>query len=101
MIITVFYRTREDGVRLNRTLDAVVDENGEPVFEDKEVTDENGNTVIVREPIPTGFKIRKVGTDEIYDDAIDVEDAPYVYETTNVPIEKEVLLDEQSELAES
>lgn len=29
-----------------------------------------------------GLKIRKVGTDEIYDDAVDVEGAPYTYEET-------------------
>ena len=31
------------------------------------------------------FKIRKIGTDEIYDDAIDVLD--YTYEETDIPIE--------------
>lgn len=34
------------------------------------------------------FKIKKVGTNEIYDEAIDVEDAPYEYEETNIPIEE-------------
>lgn len=31
-------------------------------------------------------QIRKVGTDEIYDEAIDIEDAPYTYEETGIPI---------------
>lgn len=33
--------------------------------------------------------IRKIGTDEIYDEVIDVENAPYEYEETNVLIEEE------------
>lgn len=63
MIIKEFYRTREDGVNLYRTSS----------------TD--------------GLKIKKVGTDEIYDDAIDIEDAPYTYEETDELIESEVLGD--------
>lgn len=50
MIVKEFYMTRKDGVNLYRT------------YSDK------------------GLKIRKVGTDEIYDEAIDVENAPYTYE---------------------
>lgn len=57
MIVKEFYRTREDGVNLYRTY-----------------SDE-------------GLMIQKVGTDEIYDEAIDVESAPYTYEETNIPIE--------------
>lgn len=34
-----------------------------------------------------GVKIQKVGTQEIYDEAIDVENAPYVYTETDIPIE--------------
>lgn len=30
--------------------------------------------------------IRKVGTDEIYDEAIDVETSRFVYEETDIPI---------------
>lgn len=52
MIVKEFYRTREDGVNLFRT------------YSDK------------------GMQIRKVGTDEIYDEAIDIENAPYTYEET-------------------
>ena len=36
-----------------------------------------------------GFKIRKVGTDEIYDEAVDVETSNYQYEETNLRIEVE------------
>lgn len=39
--------------------------------------------------------IRKVGTDEIYSEAIDVEHAPYKYVETDIEIENyEELLDE-------
>lgn len=57
MIIKEYYRTRNDGVNLFRTY-----------------SDAN-------------FKIQKVGTDEVYDEAIDVEGAPYIYIETNEPIE--------------
>lgn len=50
MIIKEFYRTREDGVNLHLTKST------------------------------EGLQIRKVGTDEIYDEAIDIEGAPYEYE---------------------
>ena len=59
MIIREFYRTRKDGVNLYRT------------YSDNKVM------------------IQKVGTDEIYDEAIDVEGAPYVYEETDQPIVEE------------
>ena len=59
MIIKEFYRTRNDGVNLFRTY-----------------SDE-------------GLKIRKVGTREIYDEAIDIEDALFFYEETAELIEKE------------
>ncbi|MBO5018177.1 MAG: hypothetical protein J6C56_04870 [Alistipes sp.] len=32
--------------------------------------------------------IRKVGTEEVYSEAIDVEDAPYEYIETDTPIEE-------------
>ncbi len=57
MIIKEFYKTRQDGVNLFRTY-----------------SDE-------------GKQIRKVGTDEVYDEAIDVENVPYIYEETDMPIE--------------
>lgn len=59
MIVKEFYKTREDGVNLFRT------------FSDSNVY------------------IRKVGTDEVYTEAIDVETAPFVYEETADPIETE------------
>ena len=57
MIIRELYTTREDGVNLYITTS------------------------------DAGFKIHKVGTDEIYTAAIDVEDAPFSYEETDIPIE--------------
>lgn len=54
MIIKEFYRTRKDGANLYRTY-----------------SDAN-------------MKIQKVGTDEIYDEAIDVEGAPYTYTETDI-----------------
>ena len=59
MIVREFYRTRKDGVDLYRTY-----------------SDE-------------GLKIQKVGTDEIYDEAIDIDGAPYTYVETDIPIEQE------------
>lgn len=59
MLKREFYTTRSDGVNLYRTY-----------------SDE-------------GFKIQKVGTDEVYDEAIDVEGAPFVYEELTIPINAE------------
>lgn len=59
MILREFYRTRKDDVNLYRT------------YSDK------------------GLKIQKVGTDEIYDEAIDIDGAPYTYVETDIPIETE------------
>lgn len=58
MIIKEFYRTRKDGVNLYRTYSN------------------------------EGLKIQKVGTDEIYDEAIDVETALFVYAETAELIER-------------
>ena len=58
-VIKDFYREREDGVKLYRTY-----------------SDE-------------GYLIQKVGTDEIYEEAIDVESASYEYEETTEKISKE------------
>ena len=52
MIIKEFYQTRTDGVNLYRT------------YSDAD------------------FMIRKIGTEEMYSEAIDVETAPYEYEET-------------------
>ncbi len=57
MIKREFYLTRNDGVNLYRTY-----------------SDEN-------------YKIKKVGTDEVYDEAVDIENAPYEYEETTEKIE--------------
>lgn len=59
MIKKEFYTTREDGVNLYRTY-----------------SDAN-------------FYIRKVGTDEVYLDAVDIETANYQYEETDTQIEQE------------
>ena len=56
-IIKELYKTREDEVKLYRT------------YSDK------------------GYMIKKVGTEEIYDEAIDVENASYEYEETTELIE--------------
>jgi hypothetical protein len=55
-IIKEFYRTRNDGVNLYKT-----------------TSDKN-------------MMIKKVGTNELYASAIDVEGAPYEYQETNTPI---------------
>ena len=58
MIVREFYSTRKDGVNLFRTY-----------------SDANKY-------------IRKVGTDEVYSEAIDIERAPYEYEETDKEIEE-------------
>lgn len=61
MVKKEFYRVREDGVNLYRS------------YSDD------------------GFYIQKLGTDEVYSEAIDVETAPYVYVETAEKIEIEEL----------
>ena len=58
MVKRELFKTREDGVRLYRSY-----------------SDENK-------------RIHKVGTEEKYDEAIDIENAPYVYEETDELIEQ-------------
>lgn len=60
MIIKEFYKTREDGVDLYRSY-----------------SDE-------------GLLIRKVGTEEIYTEAIDVSTATYEYEETDMPADEPI-----------
>ena len=60
MIIKEFYKTRNDGVNLYRSY-----------------SDQN-------------FQIHKIGTDEIYDEAIDLENAPYTYEETDIKVESDI-----------
>ena len=57
MKIREFYKTREDGVNLYRT------------YSDQ------------------GFMVRQIETGILYSDAVDVEDAPFTYEETDIPIE--------------
>lgn len=82
MIITKYYITREDGVRLYRTIDALVNENNEPIDETGRVLKDEEELVL------TGYKIHKIGTEEYYDEAIDVENTPFKYEETTIPIEQ-------------
>lgn len=65
MIICEFYKTRKDGVRLF-----------------KSYSDQN-------------LYIRKVGTDEIYSEAVDVENAHYEYTETDRPIETDATTEEE------
>lgn len=60
MIVKEFYRTRKDGVNLYRTH-----------------SDAN-------------VMIQKVGTDEVYTEAIDVENSGFEYTETDIPIEEEI-----------
>lgn len=58
MIVREYYKTREDGVKLYRT---------------------HSNE---------DYKIKQLPTEIIYDEAIDVEDAPYTYIETEEKIEE-------------
>ena len=58
-IVKEFYQTRRDGVNLYKT------------YSDEQ------------------FIIHKIGTEEYYEEAIDVENAPYEYEETEEIIKKE------------
>lgn len=59
MIVRTFFRQREDGTNLYRT------------YSDKNVM------------------IRQIETDTLYDEAVDVENAPYSYEETAIAISEE------------
>lgn len=59
MIITEFYMERKDGVKLYRT------------YSDK------------------NMMIQKDGTEEIYSEAIDVENSGFTYTETDIPIDRE------------
>jgi hypothetical protein len=59
MIKKELFRTREDGVKLYRTY-----------------SDQN-------------FKIRQIETGNIYEEAVDIENAPYTYEETDELIENQ------------
>lgn len=51
-------------------------------------------TTLVKTYSDNGLKIRKIGTDEIYDEAIDPQEFHREYEETDIPID-EVIEDEQ------
>ena len=53
-----------------------------------------GNTALVKTYSDKGLKIRKIGTDEIYDEAIDPKKFNRQYEETDIPIDV-VIEDEQ------
>ena len=65
MVVTEFYGQRKDGVNLYKTYSDI------------------------------NHYIRKVGTDEVYSEAVDVEDAPYTYEETDKDIEELVTMSDQ------
>lgn len=65
-IVKEFYKTRDDGVNLYRTY-----------------SDEN-------------YKIKKVGTDEVYDEAVDVENGFYEYVETTEKIEVDSIIEEKA-----
>lgn len=65
MLDTKFYGIREDGVKLYRTYSTL------------------------------GLKLRKIGTTELYAEAIDLENTGYKYEETDIPIEPIPLEDDQ------
>ena len=67
----IFYMTRSDGVKLFR-------------FAVPNVKNEKTG-----EWWPPKFKIRQDQTDTLYDEAIDVEGAPYTYTETDIPAEGE------------
>lgn len=65
-IVREFYRTRNDGINLYKTYSN------------------------------EGYKIHKLNTDEIYDEAIDVENAPFEYEETTEKIEELTEIEEKA-----
>ena len=83
MKITIPYRTRKDGVNLFLTVDAKVDENGNVIYED--IKDDKGE-VVERKPALRGYYILQNETQTLYAEAIDVENAPYTYSVTSLPI---------------
>lgn len=55
----------------------------------------DGTVRLIKRYSDKDVQIRKVGTDEIYDEAIDVEGAPFEYEETVIP--KEPFFDNATE----
>ena len=77
MIYKEYYKTRNDGVKLFRTIDVIADENGNPVL------DNEGKVV------PSGKMILQLPTNIPYNEAVDVENAPYSYETIEDVVDEE------------
>ena len=76
MIIKEFYRQRKDGIKLYRTVDALTDEETGKVILDKD-----------KNAVMRGFYIKQNETGVEYEEAIDVENAPYTYSKTDKSIE--------------
>lgn len=71
MIITEFYSTRNDGVNL------------------------------YKRHSDAGYKIHKIGTEEYYTEAIDVENAPWSYEETDIPVDEEEMSEDRDGISDS
>lgn len=56
-----------------------------------------GNTNFVKHYSDSGFKIKQVETEILYDEANDVVPCKYTYEETNIPIIEEEVEDGQPE----
>ena len=52
----------------------------------------NDGVILWRSYSDNGFKIRKVGTDEIYEEAIDIDGQPFIYEETGERISQNDIL---------
>lgn len=70
-----YYMTRSDGVKLFRF-----------AVPNTKRTDKDGNEVWDKPQ----FKIRQDQTGTLYDEAIDVENAPFTYTETDIPAESDV-----------
>ena len=81
MIITIPYRTREDGVQLVKTFTGEYDAEGKVV--------------------PTYYMIHKIGTEEYYSEAIDVENAPWSYEETDIPVDEEEMPEDRDGISDA
>lgn len=76
MIIPIHYATRADGVNLIQRFSGVKLDDG----------------TVIR----TNFMLHKIGTDEYYADPIDVENAPWDYEETDIPVEQDEIAIEEN-----
>ena len=75
-----YYMTRSDGVKLFRF-----------AVPNTKCTDKDGNEFWDSPK----FKIRQDQTGTLYDEAIDVEGAPYTYTETDIPVEAELIEPEE------